>query len=305
MSIQDLTGRSIDCLLFDLGNTIWYRDNDALPSLEQDANLQALSILKRAGMPDTWQYLDDVQTSTLLRNAVFDTFHQHIAQHPGLEPAGWTVIRQILLPLTHKEYDQAIYEAIFEALGVRMLPSRLLFPDALSTLATLKQRGYTLGIVTNRYWGGQPLREDLEAMGLLHYFSLDHMIASADVHIRKPNADIFSMALKACSALPEQTVMIGDSLVADVAGAQQLGIFSVWKPFRYAEVTSTLSQSQNITISDYNTHQLHQLKATATITPPATVIFPRHENTWFTPFLQGHIQPQLIIDNLSELLDYF
>jgi FMN phosphatase YigB (HAD superfamily) len=304
MNVQTLTGRTITCLLFDLGNTIWYRDHDILPSLEQDANLQAIAILTQVGMPTVWQQLDPVQAGSLLREAVFDGFHQKIAQHPGHEPDGWTVIRQVLLPLTHKAYDQATCEAIFEALGVRMLPSRRLFFDALSTLATLKDRGYTLGIVTNRYWGGKPLQEDLAAMGLLDYFPLDHMIASADVHIRKPNPDIFTMALQACSASPQHTAMIGDSLIADIAGAQQLDIFSIWKPARYSEIAQLLTQHQQLTIPDYNTDQLQRLKTTTTITPP-TIPASRHENTWFAPFLQGHIQPQLIINNLSELLHYF
>ena len=59
----------------------------------------------------------------------------------------------------------------FEALRIRLTKSRVLFSDALSTLRTLRERGYVLGVATNRPYGGELFLEDLREMGLLAMFT--------------------------------------------------------------------------------------------------------------------------------------
>ena len=104
---------------------------------------------------------------------------------------------------------------------------RTLFPEVLPTLEQLRQRGYRIGSVTNRALGGEPFREELEHHGLLDYFEV--LSISCDVGYMKPHAAIFQHALEALDVAPEDTMMVGDSLRADVAGAQALGLTAVWK----------------------------------------------------------------------------
>ena len=94
----------------------------------------------------------------------------------------------------------------------------------------LQQRGFLLGVVTNRQWGGKTFREDLEILGLLEYFQYQHMAISADLGVRKPHPAIFQHALNALCVAPEEAVMVGNSLRADIVGAQRSGIFTIWKP---------------------------------------------------------------------------
>src|SRR5207245_214823 len=67
-------------------------------------------------------------------------------------------------------------------------------------------------------------------VGLLNYFDPRKMAISADLGIRKPATGIFLYALATLSVAPEEAVMVGDSLTADIAGGQAAGIFSIWKP---------------------------------------------------------------------------
>jgi HAD superfamily hydrolase (TIGR01549 family) len=104
---------------------------------------------------------------------------------------------------------------------------RTLFPDVIPTLQWLQERGYRIGSVTNRALSGEPFRRELAHHGLLDYFEVFSI--SCDVGYMKPHAVIFQHALKALGVPPEETVMVGDSLRADVAGAQALGMTAVWK----------------------------------------------------------------------------
>jgi putative hydrolase of the HAD superfamily len=57
---------------------------------------------------------------------------------------------------------------------------------------------------------------------------LEFIISSAALGVRKPSPRIFQAALDFFHTAPEQAVMIGDYLEADVQGANQLGMGSVW-----------------------------------------------------------------------------
>ncbi|GER92106.1 hypothetical protein KDW_62680 [Dictyobacter vulcani] len=186
---------------------------------------------------------------------------------------------------------------------MRIFQSRQLFPDALSTLQELQRRSFQLGMVTNRYWGGAPFQEDLQLLGMVDYFEPAKTIVSADEHIRKPNPHIFTRALAACQVDKSMAIMIGDSLIADVAGAQQLSMFAVWKPARYEEVSQYLTTSEGMTVTEYNHRQLALLKDHGTIEAPP-IPAKNQKSTHLQHFATGLIRPQLIINNVSELLDW-
>src|SRR5207248_1205413 len=146
--------------------------------------------------------------------------HEHmryaIRQNPHFEPNGGLAVVHAL----HKwgiELEQSSGEALFEALRVRIPGSRPLFDDVLPTLKTLQERGFLLGVVSNRHWGGKPFHEDLRTLGLLDYFDLRHMAISVDLGIRKPNPAIFLHTLHTLNTPPEQAAMVGDSLLSDIA----------------------------------------------------------------------------------------
>ncbi len=296
-----LTGYEFNCILFDFGNTLWHRDERML-ELELAVILQTGRLLRRY---DTLTKLsdDDLTLGELIRDAMYRQFHLVMEKDPGSEPPGPQMVRQALHELGLPEEDEETCTAIFEALRVRIPLSRHLFPDSLSTLQELQRRALQLGVVTNRYWGGTPFQEDMQQMGLLDYFEPDKVIISADEHIRKPNPRIFELALAAWGADKSSAMMIGDSLIADVAGAQQVPIFAVWKPMEYAEVSQYLAEIEGISVAEYNRQQLALLKERGTIEPPEIPPF-RWDETDLHRFAQGKIRPQLIINEVKELLDW-
>ena len=223
------TKRNIRCVLFDLGSTLWVREEAGDHQGKEDAYRRAGSLLRRARGGDTLDERDTLALGRLARKALSQRIHEEAHQRPEYEPDFAQVMMEALWQLGLTGADRELGHAVFEALRVRIPGSRVLFPDTLRTLAALKQRGYILGVVTNRAYGGQPFHEDLQTMGLLDYFEYQHMAISADLGIRKPHPEIFKYALDRLSVLPEETAMVGDNLRADVGGAKGLQMLGIWK----------------------------------------------------------------------------
>jgi HAD superfamily hydrolase (TIGR01509 family) len=70
------------------------------------------------------------------------------------------------------------------------------------------------------------VRALLEKRALAPYFQF--VLTSAACGYRKPHPCLFKRALDAFRILPEEAAMIGDTLEADILGANRLGIFSIW-----------------------------------------------------------------------------
>lgn len=97
---------------------------------------------------------------------------------------------------------------------------------AKTVLQTLSS-SYTLGLVTN---GGQYTQlEKLDVLGIQDVF--DTLVFATPEKGLKPDSYPFECALRELDASPDETVHVGDSLHADVAGANAMGIGSVWIPY--------------------------------------------------------------------------
>ncbi|MGH2583553.1 MAG: HAD family hydrolase, partial [Dehalococcoidia bacterium] len=103
---------------------------------------------------------------------------------------------------------------------------RTLFPDTIPTLDELRRRGYRLGVVTNRALGGPRFRDELGDDGLLDRF--ETIAVSCDDGWLKPHPALFQRSLDDLELSPEEVVMVGDNLRADVMGAKALGMTAVW-----------------------------------------------------------------------------
>lgn len=98
-------------------------------------------------------------------------------------------------------------------------PDNHVYPCVHETLKTLKNKGLTLGLVSNR---SKPCQEECEELGLLGYF--DFAYVAAEVDAWKPNPRIFDRALEITGSSPERIVYVGDNYYADILGAGNAGL---------------------------------------------------------------------------------
>jgi len=120
--------------------------------------------------------------------------------------------------------DPSHFEDLSERLFARFEDpdSFVLYPDARSVLAELRERGLVLGLISN--WSSR-LTRLLDALGLREAF--DFVLGSADVGLEKPDPALFHRALARARAAAEACLHAGDDLACDVHGAQGAGIPAV------------------------------------------------------------------------------
>ncbi len=317
--IPSLTGRTVRCILFDLGDTLWSRkDLHAWQSMENAANGRAVATLRTCTIASSLPELDDVALGKRLRKSVEKHLRTLVRQNLEIEPQGATAVVYVLQQWGVQNVDYTQCEAIFESLRVRVPGSRPLYDDVLPTLKELQRRGFQLGVVTNRHWGGAIFQEDLRLLGLLDYFDPRYMAISVDLGIRKPNPAIFLHVLNALGISPQEAVMVGDSLRSDVLGAQLLGIFTIWKPAPSLRSEVYARKIAAGAITDINPGQLLSAPATEEDERPGDLPPGMHitdddyvlahiqsrAGKW-DEHMQRDIKPDLRIENLSDLLDIF
>jgi putative hydrolase of the HAD superfamily len=96
---------------------------------------------------------------------------------------------------------------------------RVMLPSTPRVLAQLRQRGLTLGVVSN---ADGRIATILQQRGIAQFF--DVVIDSHLVGVEKPDPRIFQLALAQAGARSEQTLFVGDIYGIDVVGAERAGI---------------------------------------------------------------------------------
>jgi 2-haloalkanoic acid dehalogenase type II len=91
-------------------------------------------------------------------------------------------------------------------------------------LNELRSLGIKLGVVTNSFEGHSP--QILEKLGISSYF--ESMVDGGDVSAYKPMKKPFQLALNELDAKPEESAFVGDEFYADIVGAKEVGMTTVW-----------------------------------------------------------------------------
>ncbi|MGO4595374.1 HAD family hydrolase [Leifsonia sp. 2TAF2] len=101
-----------------------------------------------------------------------------------------------------------------------------LHDDAVPALDALKAAipGVRFGLITNGDLAFQ--RRKVEAVGL--DARMEHLIASGEVGVAKPDAAIFRVACDTFGVRPDQAAYVGDRLRTDAIGAARAGLTGVW-----------------------------------------------------------------------------
>lgn len=132
-------------------------------------------------------------------------------------------IRAILLDCGDTLVDEGTEQKTPEGVSL----SAALIPGAAELVRTLKARGYPLGLVADG-----PRATFVNNLGPYGLFDLfDAYAISAEVGVEKPAAAMFETALAQLGIAEAdygRVVMVGNYLMRDIAGANGLGLISVW-----------------------------------------------------------------------------
>jgi HAD superfamily hydrolase (TIGR01662 family) len=227
--------KPFDILFFDLGNTLMYFDTS--PDVVAVRANHALYLkLAEFGMPVS--EAEFVRTYIEFNLQSLAERSQNLVEHRTIDTLTRTVEYLGISHLTEKELRQGL-KALFQEYEDHWL----LGDDTVDTLETLKKDGYHLGIISNA-----ADRDDFQRLikkGNLHpYF--EKVVVSATEGVRKPHPQIFEKALSQFKVPSERCLMVGDTLSADIMGANQCGIGSVWIT-RWADTVENRALANQVT----------------------------------------------------------
>ncbi len=114
--------------------------------------------------------------------------------------------------------------------------------DSHAVLQDLSNQGYRLGMISNA-GDDADVQVLVDKANLRGYF--DFILTSAALGIRKPNPRIFEIGLEVWKLPVGRVAMVGDTLGADILGAQLSGLTGIWIT-RRADTPANRAHSQTI-----------------------------------------------------------
>ena len=209
---------AIHGIIFDLGRTLIGFPDEMSPAVEAQRALDLGEFLARSGfdldgasvfasyreeLNELWELSADSNCEIPAQLAMRIALRRHMKRKDAADLARGALTASF-------ERDARLWE---------------LYPDTLSTLGTLRDAGYRLGCISNN------------SHGAYVWWLVDHcelrpwlspIYTSEEFGVQKPHPCIFQRVLDDWGLPPDEVVMVGDTLDADVWGAQDAGMRGIW-----------------------------------------------------------------------------
>jgi putative hydrolase of the HAD superfamily len=200
-------------LFFDLDHTLWDFDANAKTTLTAIYGEFGLQSSVNAAFDDFYQkYLFHNQ-------ALWEKYHNGLITADELK---WRRMWRTLLDF--KIADEPLARAISEKFMILLPTQKVVFPHTFEILDYLTAKKYQLHLITNGFENTQWSK--LNHSGLQKYFT--HVITSEGSNSLKPKKEIFEFAINKAGAVLAQSIMLGDNLDADIQGAMNAGMDTVF-----------------------------------------------------------------------------
>ena len=208
-------------LFFDLDHTLWDFETNSKETLQ---DLFAYYELNARNIPNYEEFFKrySYHNSRL--------WQRYTMGYIRMEELKWK--RMWLSLLDYKIADEELAKKMAVHF-LEHLPSKTaLFPYTIEILDYLTNKGYHLHLITNGFENVQ--HKKLENSGLKPYFK--EVITSEASNNVKPNKGIFDYAFMKANATPEESIMIGDNLDADIQGGINAGMDTIFVNHIYGEI---------------------------------------------------------------------
>jgi len=200
-------------LFFDLDHTLWDFNANSKATLQylyREFELDKKGIEDFESFSDRYEQHNEMLWAQLRSGAI------------TREELRW---RRMELTLSDYKIDNRPLVNELSVLYLEKLPRQgLLLDGAKALLDYCMLKGYVLHIITNGFETTQ--QEKLRTAALDAYFS--NVFTSENAGSMKPHRPIFEYALRTTGAVPEESIMIGDCLEADIRGARNIGMDQIF-----------------------------------------------------------------------------
>lgn len=204
-------------VVFDLGETLIRFEGD-WPRIFDESRRELIRFLRGQGFD-----LPEQEFSEALRRRIEGAQEQReedYVERPSSDLLAETLAEFGVDPLPDGQMKEAL--ARMFAVSESAWQSK---PNLLPVLEAVRMRGLRLGVISNASDVANVHRL-IDQAGVRPFF--DPILVSAGVGVRKPALAIFEMLLAGWQLPPGQVVMVGDTLGADILGAQRAGMHQIW-----------------------------------------------------------------------------
>lgn len=200
-------------IFFDLDHTLWDFETNAKATL---FDLYSLHQLSNCGIASFNQFFERYSYHN---ERLWDRYTKGFIKQDELR---WK--RMWLALLDFKIADEALSRQMAVDFLERLPLKNAVFPYTNEILQYLTNKHYHLHLITNGFEAVQ--HKKLKNAQLQSYFK--KVITSEVSNSLKPNKEIFLYALQQTGAQVQNSLMIGDNLDADIQGAANVGMDSVF-----------------------------------------------------------------------------
>ncbi len=228
--------RKIKAVFFDLGHTLIYFDGDFSKLVGESYAVLAHKLID-AG------YVLDVNSFVTRFNEKMQGYYRQ-RDLDLIERPVELFLKDILSEFEIHSIPSAIYRDALNEMYRSTEKHWQIEKETHTALQRLLDANYKLGLITNASdaWDANNL---IDNHSLRKYFG--SVLISAEEGIRKPDPRIFAKAAHQLGVDLAQSVMVGDTLNADILGAHACGIKAVWVKRRKDAIdTSALTNKQLI-----------------------------------------------------------
>lgn len=222
------------------------------------------------------------------------SYQEHLSTYDGMK-----TLDKLKLLSQHKNLPAHLYEEIWKDKQHETIEyiKQLKSDDTiLETLRLLKSQGYILAVASNS------IRDTVKnALYYTRYIEhIDFYYTNDDVHLAKPNTEIYLKCMISAQASPKETVILEDSPIG-IQGAESTGASVIriknTKDINSSLVTHIVNMTQNSTKNKWKNNKLN-------IVIPMAGAGSRFEKAGYTfpkPLIDVNGEPMIktVIDNLN------
>jgi HAD superfamily hydrolase (TIGR01549 family) len=211
----------LNAILFDMGSTLIEFENSSW------------EVLRRLCAENGYRFLQEKSLIDLDSYIFYKTIEEEFEIARGksnktlkeirFERFAALIFKKLRLHISDGNFPlflEAYYQPITEQLT--------LIDGALEILKYFEDKNLEIGLVSNTIFPERFHLKELKKFGICPF--LDLTLFSSSVGYKKPHPKIFKRALNKLRVKPEEAVFVGDRLVEDIGGAQDVGMKAILKP---------------------------------------------------------------------------
>jgi putative hydrolase of the HAD superfamily len=201
-------------LFFDLDHTLW--------DFEKNSKICIRKIYDhhRVIFPFSVEFEVFFEKFSAINNAMWNQLDLSLITHEYLRTFRFQKVLEAIDIQIDEQFSLELNQMLLD-----FLPHQHhLMDDAFDTLEVLTARDYKMHIISNGYQDIQIKK--MKSGGIYHFF--DQIITNDIAGSRKPDKAIFDFALENANATIENSIMIGDNLIADIEGARNAGLRTIY-----------------------------------------------------------------------------